>query len=137
MKVIILCGDFSSEDEAQGRFYGPMVDIVERPVIWHVMNQFARYGYKDFIICLDFERNPIKDYFLAEEITTGLKDSVKAWAGNAWDLGVWGNAQAAGSSVYGFFSGANSAAMKKLITERKIGVGVGITALSFLSAQVR
>lgn len=74
---------------------------------------------------------PIKDYFLAEEITTGLKDSVKAWAGNAWDLGVWGNAQAAGSSVYGFFSGANSAAMKKLITERKIGVGVGITALSF------
>lgn len=65
MKVIILCGGLSDRlmREHNG-FYGPMVDVGEKPVIWHVMNHFAHYGHKDFILCFDFDRNPIKDYFL-------------------------------------------------------------------------
>lgn len=68
MKVIILCGGFTSEDEAQGRFYGPMADVQGKPVIWHIMKHFARNGFNDFVICIDHDRNPIKDFFLRYEL---------------------------------------------------------------------
>ncbi len=67
MKVIILCGGFSSEYEAPGSFYGPMADVKGKPVIWHIMKHFARNGFNDFVICVDHDRNPIKDYFLRYE----------------------------------------------------------------------
>ena len=68
MKVIILCGGFSSEDEAPGSFYGPMADVKGKPVIWHIMKHFARNGFNDFVICVDHDRNPIKDFFLRYEL---------------------------------------------------------------------
>ncbi len=68
MKVIILCGGFSSEDEVSGSFYGPMADAQGKPVIWHIMKHFARNGFNDFIICVDHDRNPIKEYFLRYEL---------------------------------------------------------------------
>jgi len=68
MKVIILCGGFSSEDEVPGSFYGPMAEVKGKPVIWHIMKHFARNGFNDFVICLDHDRNPIKEYFLRYEL---------------------------------------------------------------------
>jgi len=67
MRVIILCGGFSSEDEAPGSFYGPMADVQGKPVIWHIMKHYARNGFNDFVIYIDHDRNPIKDYFLRYE----------------------------------------------------------------------
>jgi glucose-1-phosphate cytidylyltransferase len=41
-----------------------MVNIGNRPVLWHVMKYYAHFGYKDFIICLGYKAEVIKDYFL-------------------------------------------------------------------------
>ncbi len=42
----------------------PMVEIGTRPLIWHLMKYYAHHGHKDFILCLGYKGNAIKDYFL-------------------------------------------------------------------------
>jgi glucose-1-phosphate cytidylyltransferase len=42
----------------------PMVPIGSRPILWHLMKYYAHFGHKDFIICLGYKGNAIKDYFL-------------------------------------------------------------------------
>ncbi len=42
----------------------PMVQIGTRPILWHLMKYYAHYGHKDFILCLGYKGNCIKDYFL-------------------------------------------------------------------------
>jgi glucose-1-phosphate cytidylyltransferase len=44
-----------------------MVTIGSRPVLWHVMKYYAHFGHKDFILCLGYKANAIKDYFLQYE----------------------------------------------------------------------
>src|SRR5262249_43228715 len=42
----------------------PMVNIGSRPILWHVMKYYAHYGHKDFILCLGYGADVIKNYFL-------------------------------------------------------------------------
>lgn len=42
----------------------PMVQIGNRPILWHLMKYYAHFGHKDFILCLGYKGNAIKDYFL-------------------------------------------------------------------------
>ena len=42
----------------------PMVTIGARPILWHLMKYYAYFGHKDFILCLGYKGNSIKDYFL-------------------------------------------------------------------------
>ena len=42
----------------------PMVKIGTRPILWHLMKYYAYFGHKDFILCLGYKGNVIKDYFL-------------------------------------------------------------------------
>jgi len=42
----------------------PMVQIGTRPILWHLMKYYAHFGHKDFILCLGYKGNVIKDYFL-------------------------------------------------------------------------
>jgi len=42
----------------------PLVTIGSRPIIWHIMKTYARYGFKDFILCLGYKGNMIKEYFV-------------------------------------------------------------------------
>ena len=46
----------------------PMVLIGNRPILWHIMNIYAHHGFKDFVICLGYKGDMIKDYFLNYEI---------------------------------------------------------------------
>ncbi len=68
MKVVLFCGGAGmrlrgySEDVPK-----PMVTIGSRPVLWHVMKYYAHYGHKDFVICLGYKGNVIKDFFLEYE----------------------------------------------------------------------
>jgi glucose-1-phosphate cytidylyltransferase len=68
MKVVLFCGGLGmrlreySEDIPK-----PMVTIGYRPILWHVMKYYAHYGHKDFILCLGYKGNVIKDYFLKYE----------------------------------------------------------------------
>lgn len=65
MKVVLFCGG------AGMRLRGyaddipkPMVAIGNRPILWHIMKYYAHFGHKDFILCLGYKGNCIKDYFL-------------------------------------------------------------------------
>jgi glucose-1-phosphate cytidylyltransferase len=65
MKVVILCGGMGTRiREVSELVPKPMVDIGGRPILWHVMSIFARHGYRDFVLCLGFKGNVIKDYFM-------------------------------------------------------------------------
>lgn len=65
MKVVLFCGGLGTrlggrtEDVPK-----PMVNIGYRPILWHLMKYYAHYGHKDFILCLGYKADKIKDYFL-------------------------------------------------------------------------
>ena len=42
----------------------PMVKIGDKPILWHIMKIYAYYGFKEFILCLGYKGNIIKEYFL-------------------------------------------------------------------------
>jgi len=65
MKVVLFCGGAGLRlrgyaDEVPK----PMVQIGNRPILWHLMKYYAHFGHKDFILCLGHKGNSIKDYFL-------------------------------------------------------------------------
>tara|TARA_B100000963_G_C22624183_1_gene671478 strand:- start:1564 stop:2328 length:765 start_codon:yes stop_codon:yes gene_type:complete len=65
MKVIILAGGFGTRiSEYTQTIPKPMVRIGEKPIIIHIMNIYAQYGHKDFIIALGYKAEIIKEYFL-------------------------------------------------------------------------
>ena len=80
MKVIILAGGLGSRlaEETHDK-PKPMVEIHGRPMLWHIMNIFAKYGHKDFFLALGYKSEMVKDYFLNyrslnSDFTINLKD---------------------------------------------------------------
>ena len=64
MKVVILAGGYGTRlSELTDTIPKPMVQIGNKPMIIHIMEIYARYGYKDFIIALGFKGDYIKNYF--------------------------------------------------------------------------
>src|SRR6266850_560469 len=65
MKVVLFCGGLGLRlrDLAEN-VPKPMVQIGYRPILWHVMKYYAHYGHKDFILCLGYKADTIKNYFL-------------------------------------------------------------------------
>jgi len=65
MKVVLFCGGFGMRlREYSENIPKPLVNIGYRPIIWHVMRYYAYYGHKDFILCLGYKADVIKNYFL-------------------------------------------------------------------------
>ncbi|MGH9498294.1 MAG: sugar phosphate nucleotidyltransferase [Terriglobales bacterium] len=65
MKVVLFCGGTGMRLRGYADdIPKPMVDIGTRPILWHLMKYYAHYGHKDFILCLGYKGNCIKDYFL-------------------------------------------------------------------------
>src|SRR5579863_452781 len=65
MKVVILCGGLGTRLREETEFRPkPMVPVGNRPILWHLMKFYAHHGHKDFILCLGYKGNSIKDYFL-------------------------------------------------------------------------
>ena len=65
MKVVLFCGGLGMRiREAGENVPKPMVTIGYRPILWHVMKYYAHYGHKEFILCLGYRGDVIKDYFL-------------------------------------------------------------------------
>lgn len=64
MKVVILAGGMgtrlSEETDLKPK---PMVEIGEKPMLWHIMKLYSHYGFNDFIICLGYKGYLIKEYF--------------------------------------------------------------------------
>jgi glucose-1-phosphate cytidylyltransferase len=65
MKLVILAGGYGSRlGEVTNIIPKPMVEIGGKPILWHIMKIYSHYGIKDFVICLGYKANVIKDYFL-------------------------------------------------------------------------
>ncbi len=68
MKVVILCGGLGTRLREETEFIPkPMMEIGGKPILWHIMKIYAHYGYKEFILCLGYKGEMIKDYFLNYE----------------------------------------------------------------------
>jgi glucose-1-phosphate cytidylyltransferase len=64
MKVVILAGGYGTRiSEESATKPKPMVEIGGRPMLWHIMKIYSHYGFNDFIICLGYRGNLIKEYF--------------------------------------------------------------------------
>ena len=65
MKCVILAGGFGTRlSEETNLLPKPMIEIGEKPIIWHIMKHYSVYGIKEFIICAGYKANIIKNYFL-------------------------------------------------------------------------
>jgi len=80
MKVVILCGGKGTRLREETEYRPkPMVGIGGRPILWHIMKTYARCGYKDFVLCLGYKGDVIKDFFLnyhamSKDFTINLGD---------------------------------------------------------------
>jgi len=65
MKVVLFCGGLGMRiREAGETIPKPMVHVGDRPILWHVMKYYAHFGHKDFILCLGYLSDSIKNYFV-------------------------------------------------------------------------
>src|SRR5712691_5854756 len=68
MRVAILCGGLGTRLREETEFRPkPLVDVGQRPILWHIMKLYAHYGFRDFVLCLGYRGNMIKEYFLNYE----------------------------------------------------------------------
>lgn len=68
MKVVILCGGKGTRLREETEFKPkPMIPIGGKPILWHIMKIYAYYGFQDFILCLGYKGDMIKQYFLNYE----------------------------------------------------------------------
>lgn len=62
--VFILCGGLGTRIKEETEFRPkPMVPIGEHPILWHVMQSYARHGFRRFVLCLGFKADYVKNYF--------------------------------------------------------------------------
>lgn len=64
MKVVILAGGFGTRISEESLYKPkPMIEIGEKPILWHIMKEYSYYGYNDFIICAGYKQYYIKEWF--------------------------------------------------------------------------
>jgi glucose-1-phosphate cytidylyltransferase len=65
MKVVLFCGGLGTRlREHSDTIPKPLVPIGVRPIVWHLMRYYAHFGHKEFILCLGYRGDQIRDYFL-------------------------------------------------------------------------
>jgi glucose-1-phosphate cytidylyltransferase len=84
MKVVILCGGRGTRLREETEYRPkPMVPIGNRPIVWHIMKLYAHYGFHDFILCLGYKGEVIRQYFqnylwMARDVTLQLRHGAEA-----------------------------------------------------------
>ena len=74
MKVVILAGGFGTRlSEYTKTIPKPMVKVKGKPLLFHIMSQYAKYGFKDFYIALGYKGNVIKNYFKDNSFKWNIK----------------------------------------------------------------
>ena len=64
MKVVILAGGYGTRISEESHLKPkPMIEIGEKPILWHIMKIYSHYGYNDFIICCGYKHYVIKEWF--------------------------------------------------------------------------
>lgn len=71
IKIVILCGGIGTRLKEETEFKPkPLVKVGPKPLIWHIMKTYSYYGYNNFILCLGYKGEFIKEYFYNYEILT-------------------------------------------------------------------
>ena len=88
MKVVLFCGGLGTRirDYAEN-IPKPMVPVGHQPILWHVMQYYSQYGHQDFVLCLGYKANVIKDYFLNYDQTTNNDCIISEFRQEGRDLG--------------------------------------------------
>src|SRR5262249_15843730 len=83
-KVVIFCGGMGIRmGEATQRIPKPMIQIGGRPILWHIMKYYASRGHNDFVLCLGYKAEAIKEFFLT--YNEALANDLVLWA---WGVGA-------------------------------------------------
>ena len=86
MKVVLFCGGFGTRlRDYSETIPKPLVPLGYRPILWHVMRYYAHFGHKDFILCLGYKADAIKQYFLKYDETVS-NDFIMSEGGRKVDL---------------------------------------------------
>lgn len=104
MKVVLFCGGLGTRiREYSETIPKPMIPVGNQPILWHVMQYYSQYGHRDFVLCLGYKANTIKDFFLnyrkhayADCIVSGGKVELLGEPSEDWrialiDTGIWRN----------------------------------------------
>lgn len=106
MKVVLFCGGLGTRiRDYSESIPKPMITVGDQPIMWHLMNYYSQYDHKDFVLCLGYKANIIKDFFLtyrpqafADCVVSGfdgdvevLGDSRQDWRVTLIDTGLWRN----------------------------------------------
>ena len=64
MKTVILAGGFGSRITEESQYRPkPLIEIGGQPILWHIMKEYAYYGFTDFVICAGYKQHMLKDWF--------------------------------------------------------------------------
>ena len=105
MKVVLFCGGLGTRiREYSENVPKPMIPLGSQPILRHVMQYYADYGHDDFVLCLGYKANVVKDFFLnvrpqtfSDCVVTGdgnvelLGEAQKDWRISLIDTGIWRN----------------------------------------------
>lgn len=105
MKVVLFCGGLGTRlREHSNTIPKPLVPIGTRPIIWHLMKYYAHHGHKDFVLCLGFKGEMLREYFLNYNpyltkdfsihpggVTSPTKSDIDAWKITFVDTGLHAN----------------------------------------------
>ncbi len=104
MKTVLFCGGLGTRiRDFSETIPKPMIPIGGKPILWHLMSYYSQYGHKDFILCLGYKANVIKEFFLnyrphiyADCVVSGFGSNVETlgdpqqdWRVTMIDTGVW------------------------------------------------
>ena len=64
MKVVLLAGGFGTRISEESHLKPkPMVEIGEKPILWHIMKLYSYYGFNEFVVCAGYKQHIIKEWF--------------------------------------------------------------------------
>ncbi len=106
MKVVLFCGGLGTRiREYSENVPKPMIPVGNQPILWHVMQYYSQYGHNDFVLCLGYKANTVKDFFLnyrphaySDCVVSGFGSKVdligkaeEDWRVTLIDTGIWRN----------------------------------------------
>lgn len=106
MKVVLFCGGLGTRiREYSESVPKPMIPVGHQPILWHVMDYYSRYGHRDFVLCLGYKANTIKEFFVnhkpqlfSDLVVSNHGEKVEIlgtrrddWRVTLVDTGIWRN----------------------------------------------
>jgi glucose-1-phosphate cytidylyltransferase len=106
MKTVLFCGGLGTRiRDYSENVPKPMVPIGDKPILWHLMQYYSEYGHRDFVLCLGYKSNVIKEFFFnyrphiyTDCVVSGFGDNIETlgdpqrdWRITMIDTGLWRN----------------------------------------------